>query len=167
MCYFLVVSGNGIPEKVEKILHVNVFVKGTKRSLLFAVMSKKNMLAAQSILLQLEGYMHNYDLNAIYKCIFDHMGSGQLAKETIKSVEKLYSKQKINWKTAIKSFLVIFMILLPLKLSPITLDVVTDSLLLKEYLDAWETTGNNEPEFELVNPGKIFFILRILFREQK
>ena len=79
------------------------------------------MLAAQSILLQLEGYMHNYDLNAICKCIFDHMGSGQLAKETIKSVEKLFSKQKINWKTAIKSFLVIFMILLPLKLSPITL----------------------------------------------
>ena len=63
------------------------------------------------------------------------MGSGKLSNETIKSVKKLYPKKKVSKKKIIKYFLEIFGFLLPLKLFPITMDVVTDSLLLKEYYD--------------------------------
>ena len=161
--YFnLACSGNGIPMKLTNILHVNAIVKGSKRSLLFAVMSKKNMFAAQSILLKLEGYMHNDNLDAIFKCILDQMGSGKLSNETIKSVKKLYPKKKVSKKKIMKYFLEIFGLLMPLKLFPITMDVVTDSLLLKKYYDKSGKKTVSMILHNSPNSGQYYFTLKVV-----
>ena len=132
--------------KIAKIIHV----KASNKSLMSTVLENKQLFAAYSILHQIEDYIHKGNSIDIQICILHQMGSSKLSKTTVDSMKKLHPKPKSLIKKT-KIFFTIFLILLPLKITPITFDVVTDSLLVKS-LDV----GSNESN-ESTNSVFIFF----------
>ena len=112
-------------ERIGKIIHVRV----KKKSLMSSVLENEKFFVAHSILHQIEDYIHDKDSIAIQKCVIRQMGSSKLSKKTIDSMKKLHGKKKSCFQKT-KIFMTVFSILLPFKLAPISMDVVTDSLLL-------------------------------------
>ena len=137
--------------KIAKIIHV----KASNKSLMSTVLESKQLFAAYSILHQIEDYIHKGNSIDIQKCILHQMGSSKLSKTTVDSMKKLHPKPKsCIQKTTL--FITVFLILLPLKITPITFDVVTDSLLVKSL-----NTNSNRMD-DLYNSG---FILLINFMD--
>ena len=135
--------------KIAKIIHV----KASNKSLMSTVLENKQLFAAYSILHQIEDYIHKGNSIDIQKCILHQMGSSKLSKTTVDSMKKLHPKPKSLIQKS-KSFFTIFSILLPLKITPITFDVVTDSLLVKS-LDV-DSNESNE------STNSVFIFLKYL-----
>ena len=120
-------KGN-LTAEVRKIMHVH---DGDK-SLMIRILSNKQLFAAHAIVHQIENYIHAGDSIAIQKSINKNMKSSKLSKDTVSSIKKLNPKEKLSVFQMVKSFVDICCARLAFRLLPITSDVVTDSLRLKE-----------------------------------
>ena len=117
-----------INAEVKKIMHGH---DGDK-SLMLRILSNKQFFAAHAIVHQIENYIHAGDSIAIQKSINKNMKSSKLSKDTVSSIKKLNPKEKVSVFQMVKSFVDICCARLTFRLLPITSDVVTDSLRLKE-----------------------------------
>ena len=111
-------------------------MNGKHTSLMSDVMTNRNLGVAQSDLIKLEDKIHKRSAIEVQECILKHMGSSEESKDAVERVKKIRPKQ-LNWPSdwwpIIKAFMKIMVFLLLLKVSPIAVDVTTDSLLLAEY----------------------------------
>ena len=117
-----------LTEKVRKIMHV----PDGDKSLMLSTLSNKQFFAAHSIVHQIENFIHSGDSIEIQKSILKNMKSSKLSKDTVSSIKKLNPKEKVSVFQIVKSFVDICCARLTFRLLPITSDVVTDSLRLKE-----------------------------------
>ena len=114
--------------EVRKIMHVH----DSDKSLMLRILSNEQFFAAHAIVHQIEYYIHAGDSIAIQKSINKNMKSSKLSKDTVSSIKKLNPKGKLSVFQMVKSFVDICCARLTFRLLPITSDVVTDSLRLKE-----------------------------------
>ena len=121
-------AGRILTAEVRKIMHVH---DGDK-SLMLRILSNEQFFAAHAIVHQIEYYIHAGDSIAIQKSINKNMKSSKLSKDTVSSIKKLNPKEKLSVFQMVKSFVDICCARLAFRLLPVTSDVVTDSLRLKE-----------------------------------
>ena len=114
--------------KIRKIMHV----PDGDKSLMLSILGNKQFFAAHTIVHQIENYIHAGDSIAIQKSINKNMKSSKLSKDTVSSIKKLNPKEKVSVYQMVKSFVDICCARLAFRLLPISSDVVTDSLRLKE-----------------------------------
>ena len=95
------------------------------------ILGSKQFYAGHSILHQIENHIHGGNSISIRRCILHKMGSSKLSHDTYRSIKKLNQKEKSFFQKT-KSFILNFFVVLPFRLSPITTDMVTDSLLVKD-----------------------------------
>ena len=142
--------------EVRKIMHVH---DGDK-SLMLRILSNKQFFAAFAIVHQIENYIHAGDSIAIQKSINKNMKSSKLSKDTVSSIKKLNPKEKVSVYQMVKSFVDICCARLAFRLLPISSDVVTDSLRLKEINEDLSninaTTQNNSKGVVL----KLFYLFK-------
>ena len=96
------------------------------------ILSNKQFFSSHAIVHQIENNIHAGDSIAIQKSINKNMKSSKLSKDTVSSIKKLNPKEKVSVFQMVKSFVDICCARLTIRLLPITSDVVTDSLRLKE-----------------------------------
>ena len=120
-------------EKTMKIMHVSAFGK----NLMSVILGNKNLFASHSVCHQIESYLHESHKASIgmQKCVQRNLGSSKLSKNTVSAIKKLYPKKLSRFqKTRIAFYVVVYTLY---KAFPIATDVVTDSLLVNQYHDAW------------------------------
>ena len=144
------------PADVGKIMHVH----DSDKSLMLRILSNKQFFAAHAIVHQIENYIHAGDSIAIQKSINKNMKSSKLSKDTVSSIKKLNPKEKLSVFQMVKSFVDICCARLAFRLLPITSDVVTDSLRLKEIREDLSNTTISAQQ----NSEGLFLKLFYLFK---
>ena len=81
---------SSIRDKIKGLLHASSTVKKSRKSLMSTVMGNSRFYASHSLFLQIEKYIHNNSSVASQKCALEHLGSGVVSKEVIKSIKVIY-----------------------------------------------------------------------------
>ena len=101
------------------------------------VLGNNTLFGSHSVCHQIESYLHESHKASIgiQKCVQRNLGSSKLSKNTVSAIKKLYPKKlSLFQKTRIAFYVVVYTLY---KAFPIATDVVTDSLLVKQYHDEW------------------------------
>ena len=129
---------NADKAKIGKIVHSKATAEDRKgeSSLIFNVMTNKNLMKSENLLAEFECKIHNGKSVEIQEYVFQHMGSGKESEETIEKIKKFHSK-KLNWNDdwwpLLKLVVKILILQSLVKMAPITIDVATDTNLLVDY----------------------------------
>ena len=140
----------------ENIIHSKAKLEENdeKSSFMYDVMTNKNLIKAENLLAEFENEIHDGKSEDIKRCVFHYMGSSKESEEAVEKIMKIRQKSLAwpkDWWPILKIFLKTSIVLL-LKLTPIGLDVTTDSILLVEYHNANETKPiQNQTETDVVN----------------
>ena len=107
-----------------------------KSSLLYNVMTNKNLIKSENLLAEFENNIHGGDLVEIQECVFQYMGSSVESEEAINKINK-FQVVELNWKDdfwPLMKLVLKILILQPLfRMTPISIDIGTDTKLLYDY----------------------------------
>ena len=122
---------------IENIIHSKATLqkKNRKSSLMFDVMTNKNFVKSENLLAEFEDEIHEGKSEDIKRCVYQYMSSSKESEEAVEKIMKIRRTKLAwpgDWWPIVKIFIKILIILL-FKLTPISLDVTTDSILLVEY----------------------------------
>ena len=128
--------------KITNLIHSKADLEEKKSSLMLDIMTNKNLIKSGNLLVIFEDLIHDGNSIEIEECVFNYMASSKASKDTIDQIKDIHPEDKKDCWPITKFFFEIMVFQQLLKLFPITLDTVTDFILLRVYGNS--TTTNSK-----------------------
>ena len=128
--------------KITNLIHSKADLEEKKSSLMLDIMTKKNLIKSANLLVIFEDLIHDGNSIEIEECVFHYMASSKASKDTIDQIKDIRPEDEKDCWPITKIFFQIMVFQQLLKLFPITLDTVTDFILLRVYGNS--TTTNSK-----------------------
>ena len=128
--------------KITNLIHSKADLEEKKSSLMLDIMTNKNLIKSGNLLVVFEDLIHDGNSIEIEECVFHYMASSKASKDTIDQIKDIRPDDEKDCWPITKFFFDIMVFQQLLKLFPITLDTVTDFILLRVYGNS--TTTNSE-----------------------
>ena len=145
--------------KITNLIHSKADLEEKKSSLMLDIMTNKNLIKSGNLLVIFEDLIHDGNSIEIEECVFNYMASSKASKDTIHQIKDIRPEDEKDCWPITKFFFDIMVFQQLLKLFPITLDTVTDFILLRVYGNSTTTNSkshnvSHSPDISTLDSGK-------------